>query len=55
MAAHEELIQEYMEKHPNATEAEAYDITADEAYLRMHDNYADRADMVRMRMKEGGW
>ena len=50
--AHEELIEEYLEKHPNATEAEAYDATADAAYGRMRDKYADMADSVRMKMKE---
>ncbi len=54
MEAHEELIQEYLEKHPNATDAEAYDATADGAWDHMRDRMADRADLVRMKMKEQG-
>lgn len=52
IAAHEALIEEYLEKHPNATEAEAYDRTADHAYDRMRDNLADRIDYLRMRRKD---
>lgn len=43
-AAHEELIAEYLETHPEATDAEAYEATADGAYDRMTDNLADMAD-----------
>ena len=39
MAAHNALIEEYLEQHPNATEAEAYDRTADAAYERMYDTF----------------
>ncbi len=52
IAAHEELIERYLEKHPNATEAEAYDKTADGAYDRMRDNLADMADTLRQRAKD---
>lgn len=52
MAAHEELIKRYLDAHPNATEAEAYEKTADGAYGRMTDNLADRADMLRQRAKD---
>lgn len=55
MAAHEELIERYLEKHPNATEAQAYEATADAAYGHMTDKLADRADRVRKAMKENGW
>jgi hypothetical protein len=51
--AHEELIGLYLEQHPNATEAEAYDKTADAAYERMRDKYADMVDAVRQRKKDG--
>lgn len=51
--AHEELIEQYLEKHPEATEAEAYDKTADGAYDRMRDKLADKADFLRMQRKEG--
>lgn len=49
MAAHEELIQRYLEAHPEATEAEAYDKTADRAYDRMTDKMADT---LRQRAKD---
>lgn len=47
IAAHEALIEEYLEAHPNATEAEAYERTADGAWDRMRDNLADMADNYR--------
>lgn len=53
IAAHEELIEKYLERHPNATEAEAYEKTADGAYDRMCDRFADMADNLRLRAKEG--
>ncbi len=51
--AHEELVSEYLEAHPAAPEAEAYAATADDAYLRMQDKYADMIDAARDRMKYG--
>ncbi len=51
IAAHEELIEQYLKRHPNATEAEAYDKTADGAYDRMTD-VADMADRLRQRAKD---
>jgi hypothetical protein len=51
IAAHEELISEYLDKHPNATEAEAYDKCADAAYDRMKDRLADMADYLRDKAK----
>lgn len=51
--AHEELIEEYLEKHPEATEAEAYDKTADAACSRMSDKYANMIDRARDLRKEG--
>jgi hypothetical protein len=50
--AHMELIDEYLEAHPEATEAEAYDRTADGAYGRMTDRLADMADHYRDLAKE---
>lgn len=47
IAAHEELIERYLERHPNATEAEAYEKTADLAYDHMTDRLADHADRLR--------
>lgn len=51
MQAHEELIGQYLEDHPEATEAEAYDKTADRAYDRMVDNLADLGDRLKDQMK----
>lgn len=51
--AHEELIEEYLEKHPEATEAEAYDKTADAACARLADKYANMIDWARDLKKEG--
>ena len=53
--AHEELIGLYLEQHPDATEAEAYDKTADRAYDRMVDKLADLSDSLRQRAKDEGW
>ena len=52
IAAHEELIENYLERYPNATEAEAYDKTADAAYDRMVDKLADAVDTARQRAKD---
>ena len=52
IAAHEKLIGMYLEDHPEATEAEAYDKTADRAYDRMVDKYADMIDQARQRAKD---
>lgn len=51
--AHEELIAEYLEEHPEATEAEAYETTADAASERMRDKYADMVDSARQMQKDG--
>ena len=51
--AHEELVADYLDKFPAAPEAEAYAATADDAYLRMQDKYADMIDAARDRMKYG--
>ena len=56
IAAHEELIEQYLLDHPEATESEAYDLTADLAYDRCRDKWADMADAVKQRLKdEGRW
>lgn len=52
--AHEELIAEYLDAHPEASEAEAYDRTADGAWDRMRDRMADRIDAERQRLKDEG-
>lgn len=53
IAAHEELIGEYLDHHPEADEALAYDLTADAAYGRMTDRFADMADALRDARKYG--
>ena len=52
IAAHEQLIEEYLVEHPNATWSEAYEKMSDNAYDRMKDNLADRADRLRQREKD---
>ena len=54
ISAHEELIEIYMEQHPEASETEAYDKTADAAWDRMVDNMADLGDRLKDQMKEQG-
>lgn len=54
IAAHEQLIEKYLEAHPDATEAQAYEATADRAYDRMVDNLADMGDRLKDRAKEEG-
>ena len=49
--AHEELIAEYLEAHPDASESEASDKTADAAWERTRDRYADMIDAARDRRK----
>jgi hypothetical protein len=53
IAAHEQLIEEYLEAHPEATEAEAYDKTADAADGRYRDNFADMADVAHALAQHG--
>ena len=54
--AHEELIEQYLLDHPDATWDEAYEKTADGAYDRMRDKFADMVDAAKMRAKdEGNW
>lgn len=52
--AHMELVDEYLDEHPEATEQEAYERTADAAYDRMTDRLADMADHYRDLAKERG-
>jgi len=44
--AHAELVEEYLDDHPEATEDEAYEATADLVYERMQDNLADMGDWL---------
>jgi hypothetical protein len=54
IAAHEELVNEYLDKHPNAKWGDAYDKTADAAYGRYRDKFADMVDAARQRAKDEG-
>lgn len=54
MAAHEQLVDAYLEAHPDATWEEAYERTADFASDRLRDNLADIGDRLRMEAKERG-
>lgn len=53
IAAHEELIEEYLAEHPDADWSEAYEATADAAGDRYSDKFADMIDTARLRAKEG--
>lgn len=44
MAAHEQLVEEYLDAHPDADWTEAYEKTKDLVFDRMRDNFADRID-----------
>lgn len=47
MAAHEALIDEYLEETGSDDWSAAYEATADQAFERMQDQLADRADAIR--------
>ena len=51
IAAHEELVEQYMNDHPDADWHEAYNATADGAYDRYRDKIADIGDAARDRAK----
>ena len=51
IAAHEQLIEEYMDAHPNASWQEASDATADFAQDRVIDRIAAMADSLKERAK----
>ncbi len=53
IVAHEALVEEYLDAHPNATWDQAYSRTADGAWDRSRDMMADRIDAARDRMKDG--
>lgn len=52
MQAHEELIENYIDSHPNASWQEAYEHTSDNAYNHMRERLADHADDLRQRQKD---
>lgn len=51
--AHEELVAEYMEAHPNASELEAYDATEYAVQSRYQDKLGDMIDAAHDRAKYG--
>ena len=53
IAAHEQLIEEYMDAHPHASYQEASDATADFAQDRVIDRIAAVADAMKDRKKDG--
>jgi hypothetical protein len=56
IAAHMELVEQYLNDHPEADWGEAYDKTADSAYDRYRDKAADMVDDAKQRAKdEGRW
>ena len=54
LAAHEALVEEYLDAHPNATWDQAYSRSADGAWDRSRDMMAERIDAARDRLKEQG-
>lgn len=52
LAAHDALIAEYIESHPDATWSHAYEATRDDAYGRMQEDLAAGADYARMKTKD---
>ena len=52
IAAHEELIEEYMAEHPDADWYEAYEKTGDSIQDRYADNFGGMIDAARMKAKE---
>lgn len=53
LAAHEALVEQYLDDHPEATWEQAYEACADAAYERMISDFADRCDEARDRLKYG--
>lgn len=52
ISAQEELVEEYLEKHPNTTESEAYDAVIDQVDNRFADNFGDMIDRARDLFKD---
>ena len=51
IAAHEELIEQYMNDHPDAEWDEAYEKTLEAVDARYRDKFADMVDAARLRAK----
>jgi hypothetical protein len=54
IAAHEELVEQYMSDHPESTWQEAYDATGDHVYDRYRGTFADMVDSAKQRAKDAG-
>jgi len=52
--AHQELMEEYMEKYPHVTFEQAYERTSDQVYIRYRDNWLALADDIRKTKQEEG-
>lgn len=52
IAAHEELIEQYLLDHPDSTWSEAYKATEDDVDELMRDKYASMIDAARDRAKD---
>jgi hypothetical protein len=52
MELHEKKIAEYLDKHLNATDQEAYENTSDAAYDDLGDYMADKADAAYQQEKD---
>ena len=55
IAAHEELMAEYMDRHPDANFHEAYENTINAIDDRFREKLADMMDAARQRAKDGGF
>lgn len=53
LKAHDQLIEEYLEKYPNATEMQAIRATQDFAYQRATEMFANMVDEAKDRRKYG--
>lgn len=54
--SHMELVEQYQIDHPDADWSEACEATADAAYHRYRDKFADMMDAAKQRAKdEGKW
>lgn len=50
--AHEQLVSEYLDEHPDADWSEAYEKTSDKAYDRMLDLASDQIDAAMARLED---
>lgn len=50
--SHEELVNEYLEDHPNASWSQAYEATGDDAFIRARSKLESMMDMMEERDDE---